>query len=92
MTSAKTGWLLGMRSVLAVLTAVGGLWGYYQSHLRLTVKITAVPLQTWSGPEVSRKLSFPDYMTTAQGGGNISPTHWPPLPPGSTLVLISVRG
>jgi hypothetical protein len=44
----------------------------------------AVPLQAWSGPEGSRKLSFPDYMTTAQDGGNIvSLTHWPPLPPGN---------
>jgi hypothetical protein len=24
-----------------------------------------VPLQAWSGPEGSRKLKFPDYMTTA---------------------------
>jgi hypothetical protein len=30
----------------------------------------AVPLQTWSGPESSRKLRFPDFMTTAQDGGN----------------------
>jgi hypothetical protein len=29
----------------------------------------AVPLQAWSGPEGSRKLRFPDYMTTAQDGG-----------------------
>ena len=29
----------------------------------------AVPLQTWSGSEGSRKLRFPDYMTTAQDGG-----------------------
>ena len=28
----------------------------------------AVPLQAWSGPEGSRKLMFPDYMTTAQDG------------------------
>jgi hypothetical protein len=26
----------------------------------------AVPLQAWSGPEGSRKLRFPDFMTTAQ--------------------------
>ena len=25
----------------------------------------AVPLQAWSGPEGSRKLSFPDFMTMA---------------------------
>jgi hypothetical protein len=26
----------------------------------------AVPLQAWTGPEVSRKLRFPDFVTTAQ--------------------------
>jgi hypothetical protein len=45
----------------------------------------AVPLQAWSGPEGSRKLSFPDFMTTAQDGGKVvSLTHRPPLPPGNT--------
>jgi len=44
----------------------------------------AVPLQAWSGPEGSRKLRFPDFMTTAQDGGKvISRTHRPPLTPGS---------
>jgi len=32
----------------------------------------AVPLQAWRGPECSRKLSFPDFMTTAQDGGRLS--------------------
>ena len=42
----------------------------------------AVPLQAWTGPEVSTKLRFPDYMTTAQNGGKVvSLTHRPPLPP-----------
>jgi len=42
----------------------------------------AVPLQAWSGPEGSRKLRFPDYMTTAQDGGKVvSLTHRLPLPP-----------
>jgi hypothetical protein len=41
----------------------------------------AVPLHAWSGPEGSRKLRFPDFMTTAQDGGKVvSPTHRPPLP------------
>jgi hypothetical protein len=31
----------------------------------------AVQLQAWSGPEGFRKLRFPDFMTTAQDGGNI---------------------
>jgi hypothetical protein len=43
-----------------------------------------VPLQAWSGSEGSRKLRFPDYMTTAQDGGKVvSLTHRPPLPPGN---------
>jgi len=45
----------------------------------------AVPLRAWSDPEGSKKLRFPDYMTTAQGGGKVvSLTHRPPLPPGNT--------
>ena len=44
----------------------------------------AVPLQAWSGPEGSRKLRFPDFMTTARDGGKVvSLTHRPPLPPGN---------
>ena len=43
----------------------------------------AVPLQAWTGPEGSRKLRFPDFMTT-QDGGNVSLTHRPPLPPGNS--------
>jgi hypothetical protein len=43
----------------------------------------AVPLQAWSDPEGSRKLRFPDYMTTAQDGSkDVSLTRRPPLPPG----------
>jgi hypothetical protein len=45
----------------------------------------AVPLQAWSGPEGSRKLRFPYFMTTAQDGGKVvSLKHRPPLPPGNT--------
>ena len=44
----------------------------------------AVPLQAWSGPEGSRKLRFPDFMTKAPDGGKVvSLTHRPPLPPGN---------
>ena len=31
----------------------------------------AVPLQAWTGPQGSRKLRFPDFMTTAQDGGKV---------------------
>jgi hypothetical protein len=38
-----------------------------------------------AGPEGSRKLRFPDYMTTQDGGKVVSLTHWLPLPPGNVL-------
>ena len=48
------------------------------------IKGKAVPLQAWSGPEGSRKLRFPDFMTMAQEGGKVvSLTHRPHLPPGN---------
>jgi hypothetical protein len=48
-------------------------------------KFKAVPLQAWSGPESSRKLRFPDFMTTTQDDCKVvSLTHRPPLPPGNT--------
>ena len=54
----------------------------------------AVPLQAWNGPEGSRKLRFPDFMTTAQDGGKVvSLTHRPLFTPQEILlVLISVTG
>jgi len=49
-----------------------------------TTKGKTFPLQAWSGPEGSRKLRFPDFMTTAQDGGKaVSLTHRPPLSPGN---------
>jgi len=55
-------------------------------------KDKAVPLQAWTGPEGSRKLRFPDFMTTAQDGGKVvSLTHRSPYPQKMLLVLISVR-
>jgi hypothetical protein len=51
----------------------------------------AVPLKAWSGPESSRKLRFPNFMATAQDGGNVvSLRHRPPLPQEIHLVLISI--
>jgi hypothetical protein len=45
----------------------------------------AVPLQAWSGPEGSRKLRFPDFMTMAQDSDKVvSLMHRLPLPPGNT--------
>ena len=53
----------------------------------------AVPLQAWSGPEGSRKFSFPDFMRMAQDGGKVvSLTHRPPLPQEIHVAPIPVRG
>ena len=42
----------------------------------------AVPLQAWSGPEGSKKLRLPDFMTMAQDSGTVvSVAHRPPLHP-----------
>ena len=38
----------------------------------LKKKGKAVPLQTWTGPEGSKKLRFPDFVTTVQDGGRLS--------------------
>ena len=53
---------------------------YYAFHIRKG-EGKAVPLQAWSGPEGSRKLRFPDFMTAQDGGKVLSLTHRPPLPP-----------
>jgi hypothetical protein len=58
----------------------------------MSKKGKAVPLEAWSGPEVSRNLRFPDILTTAQYVGKVvSTTHRPPYPQEIHLVFISVR-
>jgi len=69
-------------TTLAFLTLLGAPYIYIYDITSLRVK--AVPLQAWSGPEGSRKLMFPDFMKTAQDGGKVvNLTHRPPLPPGN---------
>jgi len=45
---------------------------YIYIYIYTKGKGKAVLLQACSGPEGSRKLRFPDYMTTAQDGGRLS--------------------
>jgi len=57
----------------------------YKLKYNIKGKGKSAPLHAWSGPEGSRKLRFPDFMTTAQDSGKVvSLTHRPPLPPGDT--------
>ena len=66
---------------------------YNSLHRLLTGKGKAVPLQAWTGPKGSRKLRFPDFVTTAQDGGRLSALRTDRLyPQEMLLVLISVRG
>jgi len=63
----------------------GDKYGRMESQKYYTNQGKAVPLQAWSGPERSRKLRFPDLMTTTQEVGKFfSLKHWPHLPPGNS--------
>ena len=57
------------------------------------VEVKAVPLQARRDPEGSRKLMFPDFVTTAQDGGRLSALRTGHLYPQEILlILISVGG
>jgi len=64
---------------------------YSYRQYRSRIKGKTVLLQAWSGPEGSRKLRFPNFMTKAQESGKVvSIGHLNPQE--MRMVLISVRG
>jgi len=85
---AKAITLSAFRRIGKTLYAVA----HYKFCTSLCTVKKAVPFQAWSGPEGSRKLMFPDFMTSQNGGTVVSLTHRLPLPQEINLVLISVRG
>ena len=73
--------------------AVFFIYIYLYIYIYVCYKGKAVPLEAQKGPEGSRKLRFPDLLTTAQDGGRLSALRIGRLYPQEMfLVLISVRG
>jgi hypothetical protein len=78
---SSSGWIQNLEQHYTIQYNCGDEISFY---INVKGKGKAVPLQAWSGPEGSRKLRFPYYMTTAQDGGKVvNLTHRPPLPPGN---------
>jgi hypothetical protein len=56
------------------------MWSRFFAKGKVKGKGKGLPLQAWSGPEGSRKLRFPYFMTTAQDGGkvvSVNGLEWP---------------
>jgi hypothetical protein len=84
---------LPREQTLLVLLASLGQVGHFKQQVTLCDSVLdlfpsciykgkAISLQAWGGPEGSKKLRFPDFVTTAQDGGKVM--HRPHLPPGNS--------
>ena len=74
-----------MSQISKILSAAVAIFRLTHCLEVVEVKGKAVPLQSWSGPEGSRNIRFPDFLTTAKDVGKVvSLTYRPPLPPGQT--------
>jgi len=72
-----------LNPICPLLALFGAHHIFHVSELRVKEKKgKTIPLQAYAGPEGSRKLRFPDYVTIAQNGGKVvSLTHRRFLPP-----------
>jgi hypothetical protein len=64
------------------------IYKYIYKYIRLKCKGKAVPLQAWTGPEGSRSLRHPDFLTSVHEGGRLSALRTGRLYPKMNLVLV----
>jgi hypothetical protein len=70
-TQSTISWYSDVTTMCNILILIIFGTQYFPTIKHSMIKGKAVLLQPWSGPEGSRKLRFPDYMTTAQDGGKV---------------------
>ena len=90
--TSHSSWIPKLCHVWKKMVLFGPLREMWSSLNLSDISALSVPLQAWTGPECSRKLKFPDFVTTAQDGGRLSAKHTGRLYPQEMfLVLISFR-
>ena len=81
----------GLTSKDIIILKINSIYNYKNIRYNFIIHIVkyckakgkSVPFQARSGPKGSRKLRFPDFVTTQDGSKVVSLTHLPPLPPGN---------